>query len=104
MTNEEYLLGKLAEEASEIVKEAIKAQQFGLSKVFGGQDEPLSNREKLNNEFNDLLGVIRLLNLECSCAFEHDEQKIEARIEKIDYWQKQHNKEHNENTTSRINS
>ena len=56
MNREQYLLGKLAEEGSEVAQMALKTQQFGLDEVY--VDE--SNRQRLHGELNDLLTIVHL--------------------------------------------
>ena len=82
MTNEQYLLGKLAEEAAELAQIAIKAQQFGIDEVFGGDSNPdkLSNRDRIEAEFNDVLGIIYALDVEENV---HVTQNFEAQNEKV---------------------
>lgn len=88
MTNEQYLLGKLAEEAAELAQIAIKAQQFGLEEVFGGEGNPdgLSNRDRIENEFNDVVGVVHLLNRQSNADITPDVKKTTAKIEKVLKW------------------
>lgn len=89
MNNTQYLLGKLAEEAAELAQIAIKAQQFGPHEVFGGQKGILlSNAERIQEEFNDVLGVIRMLNLECDSSIEHRPPAWEEKMRKVDKWRK----------------
>jgi hypothetical protein len=52
MNQDQYHLCKIAEEASEVAKRALKAQQFGLGEVQPGQD--FDNLERLVDEFHDL--------------------------------------------------
>ena len=59
MKIEQYLLVKLAEEASEIAQIALKTAQFGVHEKYHKLDE--DNLERISGEFNDLLGVIELL-------------------------------------------
>ena len=86
MTNEQYLLGKLAEEAAELAQIAIKAQQFGIDEVFGGQEVPLSNRERIEAEFNDVIGVIKMLNIEEDIDIAQDTTAQTAKMNKVDKW------------------
>ena len=60
MTYEQFLLNKLAEEASEITKIALKATQFGLDDHH--PESVTTNREEIHNEINDLLTIVRMLN------------------------------------------
>lgn len=79
MTREQYLLGKLAEEASEIAQMALKTQQFGLDEVYIEE----SNRMRLHSELNDLLTIIHLLNEECQLNFHPDVSYADHKIKKI---------------------
>jgi len=59
LTIKEHLLQKVSEECVEVSKEISKALLFGLEDV-----EPKginTNREKIQNELADLLGVVELL-------------------------------------------
>lgn len=86
MNRLQYLLTKLAEEASEISQIALKTQQFGLDEKLPGQD--LTNLDRIEMEFNDLLGVVELLNQEFGCNIQKDWARIEAKAVKIDkYYQ-----------------
>lgn len=53
----QYLLGKLAEEASEVVKEALKCQQHGVASQYKGRNAIM----ELRNEFLELTAVIEML-------------------------------------------
>ncbi len=86
MNRVQYLLTKLAEEASEIAQIALKAQQFGLDEKLPGQE--LTNCDRIEMEFNDLLGVVELLNQEFGCGIIQDHVAIQAKGIKIDkYYQ-----------------
>lgn len=89
MTNEQYLLGKLAEEAAELAQIAIKAQQFGLDKVFGGESNVAgkSNRERIEDEFNDVLTAVGMVNDLGGTMINVDTQKIDARMIEVKKWQ-----------------
>lgn len=86
MTNEQYLLGKLAEEAAELAQIAIKAQQFGIEEVFGGQETMRSNRERIEAEFNDVIGVIKMLNIEEDIDIAQNNTAQIAKMNKVDEW------------------
>ena len=68
MNRRQYLLCKLAEEASEIAQIALKTQQFGLDEVY----EKESNRVRCHGELNDLLAVVDMLNEEVDFGFVRD--------------------------------
>lgn len=53
----QYLLVKLAEEAGEVAKEALKASQYGLDSLYKCQ----FNARHLMDELLDLAGVVTLL-------------------------------------------
>jgi hypothetical protein len=59
MTIRQFLLTKLAEECAEVAQRAIKQQQFGGHEVQEGQE--LTNRERLLNEYNDLVAMVEFL-------------------------------------------
>ena len=61
LTEEQYLLTCLAEECVEVAQRADKAIRFGLGEVQPGQ--PLTNLFRLEEELNDLLGVVTMLGL-----------------------------------------
>lgn len=60
MNYREYLLSKLAEEASEIAQIAIKSQVFGFDSV-DPRENGENNLEKLEKELLDLFAVLRLM-------------------------------------------
>jgi hypothetical protein len=53
----QYLLGKLAEEASEVTKEALKCQHHGVASQYKGRNAIM----ELRNEFLELTAVIEML-------------------------------------------
>lgn len=59
LTREQWLLGKIAEEAAEVAQRALKAQQFGLTEV--QRDQVFTNGQRLLQETWDLVVVLRLL-------------------------------------------
>lgn len=84
MNRQQYLLGKLAEEASEIAQIALKAQQFGLDSVCPYNGE--TNKALLNKEYNDLWAVAWKLNVEFNTDILLDTDLLvnkEAKIEKF---------------------
>lgn len=87
MNRIQYLLTKLAEEASEIAQIALKSQQFGVHEIC--PDLPESNIERVNKEFNDLLGVVAMLNIELGYeALGPVDTWIENKISKVNkYYQ-----------------
>lgn len=52
MSAQQYILMKIAEEASEVAQRALKAQQFGVDQTEPGRDR--DNAERLCDELTDL--------------------------------------------------
>lgn len=82
MTRTQLLLGKLAEESSEIAQIALKAQQFGLDDVWE-KVAPLTVRDRLHGEVNDLLGILGMLNDEGDLRFVADPIAALEKVEKV---------------------
>ena len=59
MTREEHLLTIVAEECNEVAQRATKALRFSLEEIEPGQEH--TNRERLFQEFGDLIAVLRML-------------------------------------------
>lgn len=59
--DEQHLLMILAEECSELAKEALKAARFGMDRIEPGQT--LSNYDRIVTELSDVLAVAEMLNL-----------------------------------------
>jgi hypothetical protein len=55
----DHLLTVVIEEASEVIKDACKAQRFGMGDKEPGQD--LTNEERFWNEANDFVGTLELV-------------------------------------------
>ena len=83
MDREQYLLGKLAEEAAELAQIAMKAQQFGLNEVYTGDGNTLTNGERIHLELWDLFGIIQMLNDECDFKYAHNTARLMMKIEKV---------------------
>lgn len=79
MTHEQFLLMKLAEEASEIAQIALKTAQFGMNEKH--PDMELNNKERIHLELNDLLAVVDELNSWAKFDFK---ENYEAKINKIE--------------------
>lgn len=81
MNEEQFLLGKLAEECTEIAQDALKTQQFGFDSC--NPDTGLSNVEYLNNELNDLFAILEMLKEGGYYEFIPDSNAIQAKKEKV---------------------
>ena len=86
MSREQYLLIKLAEEASEIAQIALKTSQFGMEEKYHKLDT--NNKERIHAELNDLLGVVDLLNGESGFGFTQDSVASCTKAEKINKYYK----------------
>ena len=56
----QFLLSRLAEEASEVSQIALKAQQYGIDEKW--TDSPRTNAERIHIELDDVLALVELLN------------------------------------------
>lgn len=77
MNRLQYLLGKLAEEASEVAKAALKAQQFGFNSWNPDNLDAGSNATQLCVELNDVGAIVRMLNEEYKLGFEVSLEEME---------------------------
>lgn len=89
MTNVQYLLMKLAEEASELSQIAIKTAQFGLEEKFTNEDN--TNQQRIFHEFVDVLGVMEMLLDETKMSVNDfndivTQQNINKKTEKVQKW------------------
>ncbi|RTL05429.1 hypothetical protein EKK58_08000 [Candidatus Dependentiae bacterium] len=90
MNRLQFLLTKLAEEASEIAQIALKTQQFGLDELCPGLSE--TNAERTHKELDDLAAIVELLNEEYKFGYIRSGWNIaekKAKIEKYYAYSKQ---------------
>lgn len=81
MNRQQYLLNKLAEEATEVAQQALKAAQFGLDEAEPEQRK--SNAERCHDEIDDMLGVIEMLNEEFGFNFQSQMDRRWAKKDKV---------------------
>lgn len=83
MSETEHLLTCLMEECNEVSQRVSKALRFGLDEKQEGQEK--NNRERIIEEFYDLLGVVNLLLTRKILDFidEEAEDKIPKKAEKV---------------------
>lgn len=82
MNFKEHLLGKIAEEACEVGKEALKAQHWGLDSWH--PDAPdMTNRDRIVAELNDLLAVVLMLDPSIALEIEFGNQAQAAKVIKV---------------------
>ena len=83
MTKLEHLLVIAAEECAEIQHAIAKALRFGLDDT--GPEAENTNKEQIHKEFNDLLGVVRLLKGE-GLGVHADGTLVQAKIDKVEQY------------------
>lgn len=89
MTHIQYLLGKLAEEASEVTQIALKCQQFGLEEIQEGRPPEESNAHRLHAELTDLDSIVDLIEEYTSRGFRTKQEAMRIKQEKVEkYLQK----------------
>lgn len=63
MKNFQFLLIKLAEEAGEVAKQALKTAQFGW-RTESPEGEAIDNLALLRGEFSDLIAILEMISEE----------------------------------------
>lgn len=86
MKNEQYLLAKLAEEASEIAQISLKTMQFGFHETH--PDLNKTNLERIHEELNDLNTIIRMLNTYHDFNYKMDELSIKQKWTQVELYNK----------------
>ncbi|EMI7874149.1 hypothetical protein [Acinetobacter pittii] len=81
MTHEQFLLMKLAEEASEIAQIALKTAQFGMNEKHPAME--LNNKQRIHLELNDLFAIVDELNSWYHFNFQPDHLAKIRKIEKL---------------------
>lgn len=81
MNKQQYLLIKLAEEASEVAQIALKTAQFGLHETYPGQ--PKSNIDRVLAEVTDLLAILEMLDVELELKISIDREEVEKKMTKV---------------------
>ena len=82
MNRLQYLLIKLAEEASEISQMALKSSHFGLEEVYNDE----YNKARLQQELTDLNAIVKMLNYEFDFGYEVSDADVEIKINKVNEW------------------
>ena len=82
MKREEQLLIILMEECAELAQRASKALRFGLDEIEPGQE--LSNSERLDLEFNDLVSVAAMLRNEKQVFKKYNWDLRDAKVQKVE--------------------
>lgn len=83
MTKTQFILSKIAEEASELSHAALKAQQFG---IFERDSDAPTNYELIQAEFNDLIAEVGLLNIVADVDIRACQVAVDRKIEIIEHY------------------
>jgi len=81
MTNTQYLLVKLAEEAAEVAQKALKAAHLGMEEV--EPDQSFTNAERLQLELDDMHAIVTMLNMECAFAYTPSLLAVSVKRDKV---------------------
>lgn len=79
MNNTQHALLKLSEECNEVAQICSKIMQFGFDSEYAGK----TNRERLTEELNDILGAVLNLTLETDFRFSEDVDAKWAKVDKM---------------------
>lgn len=82
MKYDQFLLTKLAEEASEIAQIALKTQQFGFDEKH--PDLAFTNKERIKQELNDIMAIIEVMNDKLDFGYVKDTEAIAQKKVKLD--------------------
>jgi hypothetical protein len=80
MTRLQWLLGKLAEEGSEVAKNALKTMQFGP--IAHAPEKTYNNFLLCHEELDDLVAVIEMLNEEFRFGYRVSRERVDDKKEK----------------------
>lgn len=84
MTRLQYLLIKLAEEASEVAQIALKTAQFGLDETSPYHTD--NNAARCHAELNDLLGIVNMLNTEFGFNYVESAEAQMLKRDKVNHY------------------
>jgi NTP pyrophosphatase (non-canonical NTP hydrolase) len=87
MTRTEHLIAIVAEECAEVAQRCTKALRFGLLEIQPGQ--PLTNAQRISQEYGDLVAALILLQRECPGNFAGPtDEALEEKRQKIEHYLK----------------
>lgn len=86
MNEMQYYLTKMAEEASEVTKIALKTSQFGMDSACPVEPEANTNRQLLHKELDDLFATIRVLNEQHGLGYELSQVGVQCKVEKMKHY------------------
>ena len=82
MTRQEHLLIILMEECTEVAQRISKALRFGLTEI--QPDQPLTNEERIKDEYGDLIAVAAMLENEGVRITDISSRKIAEKATKVE--------------------
>lgn len=85
MTKEEHILVLIMEECAEVSHRASKALRFGLDEI--QKDQEWTNKQRLLQEFNDLMGIMKMFSGNTLSDIINYSQ-IDEKIAKVERWMK----------------
>lgn len=85
MSNEQFMLLKLSEEAIEVSKECSKAIQFGMDEIYPAIG--ITNRDRIRAELQDLFAIIQIMNEDCGLDFVPSQEAVEIKRSKLQHYQ-----------------
>lgn len=84
MNQEQHAFLKLAEECNEVSMLCSKIMQFGLDSEYEGK----TNRQRLTDELNDIMGCLLNLHVKTDFDFVEDRAAVWAKYEKMERFRK----------------
>lgn len=82
MNYEQHAFLKLAEECNEVAMLCSKIIQFGLDSEYEGK----TNRERLSEELNDIMGCLLNIRVETDFDFIEDRNDVWKKFAKMNYF------------------
>ncbi|BAQ22678.1 nucleoside triphosphate pyrophosphohydrolase [Edwardsiella phage PEi20] len=84
MNQEQHAFLKLGEECNEVAMLCSKIMQFGLDSEYEGK----TNRQRLTEELNDIMGCLLNLRVETDFDFVEDREAVWKKFEKMERFRK----------------
>ena len=82
MNLQQHTFLKLGEECNEVAMLCSKIMQFGLDSEYQG----VTNRQRLQNELNDIMASIEYIRQYSDFNFESSEYEIHKKIDKMNHF------------------
>lgn len=82
MNQEQHAFLKLGEECNEVAMLCSKIMQFGLDSEYEGK----TNRQRLTDELNDIMGCLLNLRVKTDFDFVEDKDAVWTKYEKMEHF------------------